>query len=715
MSISTDDIIWSATGTVNATTFTATHPDAGGTTAGNTIIICTFSYGTTNWISAGFTRDSGAAASTMRAYTFRKSQVTAGETSWNFTGPASAQPTIWFMFEIQGIHPLAAKDVGTTHQSGTGVTSQTSGTTALTTSFESLAVVIHGGHNVTNNTVPVWSAQTGGFEQYVTNSRVDGSTATSAAVSFRVVDDIATYESTGTSSVTVNAASNVQIYAAAGAHRQANLDVIFGAEIQTTAGHTTGNAGCPPLDFANGTITYHTTNPKTGLASLRLTGTGAAANAGWTSAGALGVYTVPTGLVDRQFYTVRFSVLLETLPASDVVVYSLDTGTESAGDGIRLWYRTATQQFGLVVSCAAEGGAGTEVLSTDTVAADTWYDVDLLVDMANADRATLWRGYWYVDGVEQTMASRASSTASHVSAITQSRMGWQSASTATMRFDDICGSKHPGHFPLGPIRVHPLKVDPAGTVTTTSATSFSTFTNNGTLNSTFNATTARDAVDEIPPTIGASADGFAQDTSGAAVYVEVPMETRAAATNLECLRGVRWYFPGWAASTSAATLGFRAWDDAVETLLLTAADVNFNNSTTLPGWVCRMHRTVASNVAYAWTQAKLDALAARVGFGNAAVAVGVHAILAEVAMREAYVQQVVESEGAFVYSILDPDHGNIIALRLVAPADGDAYADYVINTVPVHRDAAAGTTDDYIVGAETTAEVTFISGGRLAV
>lgn len=709
MAISADDIVQTNTGTVNAANPVVTLPS--GTVDGNTVLIFIMSYGTGSPSATGFTRDHAPSGSSSKSYILRKSNVTAGETSWTVTN--TANPMVWFVMEVQNLHPTAAFEANSVYLSSTAVTSVPTNTTGASTIYEGLAFAFHGGQNTTSATVATWSGQTGGFAELLENSRTDGTTATSAAVSVRVVNDIGTYQSTATASQTVTASAVIVVYSASRTTRQPNPDIICGAEIGTTAGLTTGNTAAPPVDAKNGTVSIVSTSPRSGNYCFELTGSGAAANVAWTSTGALSLYTAPSGHVINQQYVMRVSFYFPTsLPGADVTVCAMDQGTGTSGSGVQAVYRSATQQLGVQMSHSTLG-AGTEVLSTATLSADTWYSLDLYLDMAQEIRSSGWWADWALDGVAQTRATRTATTASDVATITQVRLGWLTSSTATIRYDDLVGSKHPGHFPLGDIGVYPMPVDPAGTVTVTTAASFSTFTNNGTLNTTFNTTTARNAVDEIPPTIGATADGFVQDAAATGDYVELPMTSRDAASFGQALRGVRWYFCGWAVSASANTIGFRGYDGTTETTLFAAADPNFDNSTTNPAWVCRMHRTLAASTPYAWTQAGLDALAARVGFSSSAtVNVGVHAILAEVAMRTAVETQVLQQDGVFIYSALDPDTGNVIYLRLDATAAaGDGWATYTINGVDVNRTALAGTSDTYTVGAESSSVVSYITGG----
>jgi hypothetical protein len=715
VSISLADIVQTNTGTFNASSGSATL--ASGTLVGSTIILCVQTYGSSGPSATGFTRDHGSAGLSAKGYILRKSNSTGGETTWAFTGFGAGQPVVWFALEIVGLEPVATFEANATYASISAATSFPTNTSPLITAYETLAIAFHGGQNTVSSTVPTWSGQTNDYVEILENSRVDGATATSAAVSVKFGTDVGTYQSTATASISTTGNAVTSVYVAKGARRLPNVDVMTGLEFGTTAGLTTGNTSNPPFDSSAGTPAVVTTTPRSGTYCLELSATSAAEWVAWTSTGALSLYTAPPQRVAFQQYVFRLSFRFPgSLPGADVGVCALDAGTGTAASGVWVVYRTASQKLGVQIGQIGGTGTGlgTEVLSANTLVADTWYNLDLSVDMANEDRQQLWSAYWQLDSVAQVTAVIVTDTTVAPGTFTQFRLGWLTSTTATIRYDDIVGSKHPGHYPLGPIGIYALGVDPAGTVAVTTATSFSTMTANGTLNTTFSTTTARGAVDEIPPTIGASADGFVQDTTAATDYVELPMTTRAAATNLQAIRGVRWYFPGWAVSATAATIGFRAWDGTAETLLFAAADPNFDNSTTTPAWVCRMHRALASNVPYVWTQALLDALAARVGFStSAAVNVGIHSAIAEVAMRDANSQQVIEADGVFLYARLDPDTGYPVAYRLAAAIDCDAWGTYVINAATVNRTAIAGGEDVYIVGAESNAVVSFLSAGRI--
>jgi hypothetical protein len=155
----------------------------------------------------------------------------------------------------------------------------------------------------------------------------------------------------------------------------------------------------------------------------------------------------------------------------------------------------------------------------------------------------------------------------------------------------------------------------------------------------------------------------------------------AAAMGGAC-RGVRMLAPGWAATTAAATLGFRAWDGTSEILLGSGLTDHDFDTTATPAWAAKM----VARTPIIWDQTALDALAFRVGFSSdASPAVGIHAIYAEVAFRIGDLVRVGEAEdGAFAVDFrIDPDSSAVIAIVITTPpGTRGAFFDWSILEVP---------------------------------
>jgi hypothetical protein len=194
------------------------------------------------------------------------------------------------------------------------------------------------------------------------------------------------------------------------------------------------------------------------------------------------------------------------------------------------------------------------------------------------------------------------------------------------------------------------------------------------------------------------------------------MQTRDAASNGESIRAVRWYFIGWAASATANTIGMRGWDGTTETVLFVVADPAFDNSTTVPGWVARMHRTLgAGSGPRIISQIQLDALAARIGFSsNATVDVGVHAVLAELLVRADPVPQPMFGDAsdpaALQVSVTrDQDSDGIVQITTTATPSQGAAVHYEVNAVGTDVTAPPGTSRTDPVGADDAPSANYIA------
>jgi hypothetical protein len=364
----------------------------------------------------------------------------------------------------------------------------------------------------------------------------------------------------------------------------------------------------------------------------------------------------------------RFHVFFDTsLPGGDVELFAIEAG--SAANGMKIRYRTASQKLGVQI------GSGTEILSDAAVAAGKWIGVDVRYDPRTTTHLCDWQvDYDSLDGtvapVAQTQASTSGLTGTGSSDITTLRLGWSVSTTATVYYDDVLLSRFWGTYPLGDMRIVPLRPDPAGTPTTTNDSLFKVFTSNGSM-ATFTAAGARAALDDIPPTIGASADGVAQVTVGTdADLVTIPMETYTCAP-LYSPRAVRWYLAGWAASGNPATLGIKTVDpdDASTIVEIGAGDHGFDSSAVV--WLCVMHRRAGSpgTTFYQMTQSRVDALAMQFGRTNDANPdVGLHCVLAELAIQPAAAIGIYESGGHQLYVRQDPNNQAVISYVVTTPA-----------------------------------------------
>jgi hypothetical protein len=375
------------------------------------------------------------------------------------------------------------------------------------------------------------------------------------------------------------------------------------------------------------------------------------------------------------------------------------------GDGftsvnlLQFIYDTSTSKLGVRWNTGgAPGTPGTATFQSGTTATNTW----VLVDISMFGAKTVNKNMrWALDGVEQTaLSTLVTSIGTYVAGVYIGQWAGFPTQTVTADFDDWRVSTNKRDFPLGNQKVVLLKVDPAGTVVLSgTATNFQTFAGATPTLTAWNATTARNATDEVPPGLGASADGVAQVAAATADYVEFPMETYTLAAN-EVILSVRAIMSGWAAG--ASNLGLRGWDGTTETVLFTAADPGFNNSATAPGWVSK--RWV---ITPRWTQAKLNAATLRVGFGNNAVDVGVHAVYLEVVIGT--VTQTTLTGDLAAQSLDASGNNAMVSATVSAPVGYPTDLYYEVNGTPTTVNVPEGTTVTQVMDAPDATAINYVA------
>jgi hypothetical protein len=677
-------------GSFVGTSGNATLPAA--TTAGNTLVLFLAQSGGLV-TPAGFIARRVLSIGTLVGGIYTKSNVGV-ESSWAIA-PSTSQVCVWAIIEMENLdldNPLDV--VVSAFTTGTAST-LTTGVMNTSSTYDAWVLSVHACLDTTSTTPGTWSGHTGGFNEIIEQGGADGSKSIGVSVADQFSLSLAQFQCTATKTAPVgqNAISAAIVLSAASAPRAAEVVACTGFEFGTSAGIATGSAvGILNFEGVTGSPAVVTTTPRNGSYCLELSSSAAAENLLWSRQF--------NNLVGAQL-TGRLSIYFPTsLPGSDVVLYSAEGIGTAAGTNVVVRYINSSQKIGVKV------GTGTEVVSDVTVSANVWISIDFRLD----GRTTTWKFDWkvvYADGDSPTDQTQATGTGVVVTGGWNLRIGWTASTTATVRYDDVVFSNQGGHFPLGNMKILPITVDTGGTVTVSGSTAnFQTFTANGTL-AAWNATTARDAIDEVPPTIGATADGFAQVATSTTGYVEVPMTTYDAATAGEVIRGVRMVVCGWAASATAATIGFRAWDGLLEHQLVAGSgDREFDNSTTTPAWSTSM---VRGTVRQDWTQAKLDALAFRVGFSNdASPACGIHNIMGELVLRVGEIVRVLSGEDQFFVDWrIDPDSGGVISAIVTVPADRGATYSITVNGTPIVEYVEAGSSAyEIVIGATDIATVT---------
>jgi hypothetical protein len=687
--LTADDFVQENSGvTVASTSIVVTLP--GGTAAGNTLIVIMVADGTVT-PPAGFVTDS------TGVWFGHKGDVTAAESSWTFTQSVTGDCT-WYVAEMTNVDPVEPLDASATNSTGSISNGGTlsSGTTGLNAGLSSVAFAVFYATKQPNAAVTAsWGGYTNGFAEVADVS--SGSTLLHMAAARAFMDgSTGTFESTATyatsgSSTTANA--RVMVYRAADAPIAAPLAGLYGFEWGTHGG--IGNGGV--LGLTGGAV-----------ATLGTWGTAHTTQAGSARNSAYGLHIVAAaGLAAVLFDdpgasygagSVGFNVRVVS-GTGVVVVAGMDN---NGSNDLYVVYDTSTNKFGL-----RWGTGGTPVYQPGTTALNTW----VWIDVRWRTNTTTHHAEWRIEtaaGVytDQTPADVAGSA---TVLTTQFVVGSATSQTATMDFDDLVTSRYYAAYPLGPHEVRLLTVDPAGTPTVSgTSTNFSVFTANGTL-AAWNAVNARNAVDEVPPTISASADGVVQTAVAASDYMEFPMQTYTCSST-EIIAGVRMVCPEWGGTgTGTGTLGYRGWDGTTETTFIAAsasydADSLTAASSTYPLWKCAMWPSGVG-----WTQAELDAAALRIGFSTDATPdMGVHAAYLEVAIRSALVARAHDVEGgAFAVDVrYHPYTTAPVSYLVTTPADRGATFAYTLLGTPASQYVGPGASQVVTLTAATYADVT---------
>lgn len=720
--LSTDNIIWQDTGSFESSSGTVTHPDAGGTTAGNAVVIIV---GLGGDDVAGHDRDiaapsgfsevsaigSGPTVATLRF--FIKPSASAGETSWGLTVTGGSEQVCWAMFEMTGLDLdwpnkayLNAGSTQPTNPAGSPVTSQACLTA---TGNESYAALGFAAAFVTNTTptAPTVTGWSDGFFEIATESIANGSRAhvlSVAAQPIQVTGDVDT-------TVSLTPASHVStwlvVFTGTESLHAVNPLGIFGAEIGTDTGLTVGDqsGGPAPWDTSTGSPTIVTTFARSGTYCIKYSSTSAACNTTWEqktapqrgTLGTVSATALPAVVVKRLH--VYFD---GALPSGDTQLASCEVG--SLANGLQIRYVSASQKIGVKIGTGTEQVSDTTVTHSQHIGIDYFYDprttthlCDWAVDYnANVDDVT--------PGVAQTRASTAGMTAG---GITKIRTGWTDAVTRTVYMDDMVASQWRKTYPIGDVRIVPLKVDPAGTHTVLiDANNFRTFTSNGGTLTAITSANIRTALDDIPPTIGSTADGLTQITVDTGDYVMFPMEPYTCAPDFSPVTG-RWYVAGWAASGNPAAMKYEMYD-GTSFGRTGSDDPGFDTSATV--WLTSLHRP-NTNIAHPLTVARLSNLAIRMGYSpDANPDGGFHSVLFELVLKPADTIGVIDCEtGAFmVYARINPVTQAIVSFLVTTPS-GDRGATFTHSLAEVAQDphyVDPNTAYELSIGADDISGVT---------
>lgn len=296
-----------------------------------------------------------------------------------------------------------------------------------------------------------------------------------------------------------------------------------------------------------------------------------------------------------------------TLPTAANDFTSIDVAASS--DRAGFYYDPADQKVHAWITSATQA-------SSFTIAANTWYTLQFRFD-CSANPNTL---DWTLNGTSQTQVTNALGS----STIARYELGNRGGTGGgVIEFDDVVVSVTAADYPLPMYQVRLVGVDTGGTTTEIgTANATVRFTANGTLDGTHNSAAILTALSELPPLLGSTSSGVAQQTAGAGNAVEVPMANYTL-TGGETIAYTRIYLAGWAASALAANLGLRAWNGTAETILHGDTVATGFDSTTNGAWYAFLYTGVTD-------QTTLNALTVRMGYStDVSPIVGAHAIYAE--------------------------------------------------------------------------------------
>lgn len=302
-----------------------------------------------------------------------------------------------------------------------------------------------------------------------------------------------------------------------------------------------------------------------------------------------------------------FRFMFSTLPGTANDFHAIDVAASS--DRAGFYYDPADQKVHAWITSATQA-------SSTTIVANTWYTMSFRYSCV----ASLNTFDWTFNGVAQTQVTNNLGA----STVARYELGNRGGSTGVVNFDDVAVSVTSADYPLPIYQVRMVGVDTGGTTTEIgTANSTVRFTANGTLDGSHNSAAILTALSEVPPLLGATSSGVAQQTAGAGNAVEIPMSTYTL-TGGETIAGCRLYLAGWAASALGANLGMRAWNGSAETILHGDTAATGFDSTTNGAWYAFMYGGVTD-------QTTLNALTIRMGYStDVSPVIGAHAVYAEI-------------------------------------------------------------------------------------
>lgn len=689
-----------------STPITASLTGADTTAADSMVLVFFFGEGLTITIPAGWVRQVQGSGLII-LYRGPIEGLVAGESSWNFTPAATAGKAVtWVVVELTNVDPnIVFEEI----DGGLGL--DTSGpdavaqTNEISTTYDGLAFAVFCSRDSGSATIRTWSGYTNEFVEIIDVGQAGTGNSTDIAIATLPASEIKTYSTAATCSavfdVTNPATRFLFVINALNAQHRADIILMDGAEHGTEVGNTLGVIGRRPLNVINGNTTISSSAARSGGYGWLLNSTSAAANA-----------TGPS-IADSLFQDVAVFRRCFRLPSlsPDRQLWRIQT----ASSGAVVTIRVVGGLLGAVFS-GTSGTPSSEQFSDASVTANQWFAVEIRFDTR---RQPDYTAKWAVDynaeltdttpAVTQTDITLTGGVAAASSFAEV--FGWTASITASMHTDDMVAA--PGiNWPIGDARVLPLKVDPAGTITVTTSTNFGVMTNNGTV-AAWNATNARNAIDDVPPVLAGTRDALLALAASGTDHAKIPMETRDLAANKENVRGAKFIASVWAVSATTATLRVAVWDGTTAHTVYSEVDPGADNLSP-PVWITGTVRATANPVA--WSQAVVDALEVWFGSNDATPDIGIDFALLELAVVKAVPEYLFGDSGsgeAYVEAHRDPASQGLIGFTVTIPSGKSITVDYQVNGVPsstgLLTDADSPHYESIVGGGESLPTVNMVT------
>jgi hypothetical protein len=283
-----------------------------------------------------------------------------------------------------------------------------------------------------------------------------------------------------------------------------------------------------------------------------------------------------------QQTVVGFAIRFASLPTADVTsLASLAT----TGTSLFLGYQTTGQRFTL------RWGTNAAVTSSTTVSADTWYYIDLKIDVSvNPNTAS-----WAVDSATQSGVSLASAAQSVLNFVFGSKA---LADVFTAYYDDVVQTTTLADYPIG--GVHVLTLSPDGTGTHNTPTDFQN--DDGTAISA----SSYSRINEVPLEPGpiTVTTGIKQITTRTTSYLEFTLSD----TSASCIKGVQVSMAMHKTASQSNQMKTSLFDGGTERVV-------YNGDSVGNGLVAYKTATIAPASA-PWTTTALNGLVMRVGYSS---------------------------------------------------------------------------------------------------